>query len=236
MTAFSELQQHLTRYWALPYHDNSTLNTALNEVQAWQRIRIRHTHKALFEQPNHQLMTEYFLTQLYGGKEFKLLAIQLARLLPKAQKLESVIKESVLETGSMAIEAAVLAIELDLRLAEWLVAHDLPVTEQTVMLAYSVIDDSEARRIQIKSLKEVCYRTDKYLNSFFLQKAFQLAKSTVYHLNYQLLYDFVEAGFTAMKPLNSVGSFIEPFCARELMIVDQLREDKGGKQTKFVVL
>lgn len=39
-----------------------------------------------------------------------------------------------------------------------------------------------------------------------------------------------------MKPLNSVGSFIEPFCARELMIVDQLREDKGGKQTKFVVL
>ena len=229
MTAFSELQQHLTRYWALPYHDDPKLNTALNEVQAWQRIRIQRTHKELFEQPDNQLMAEYFLTQLYGGKEFKMLAVQLARILPKAQKLESLIKESALQTGSMAIEAAVLAIELDLHLAQWLVTRDMAITETSVMTAYSATDDSAARRKQINSLKEVCYRTDKYLNSFFLLKAFQLAKSTVYHLNYQLLYDFVEAGFTAIKPLDSVGSFIDPFCARELMIIDRIHADKSGK-------
>lgn len=229
MTAFSELQQHLTRYWALPYHDDPQLNTVLNEVQALQRIRIQHTHNELFEQPENQLMANYFLTQLYGGKEFKMLAVQLARILPKAQKLESLIKESALQTGSMAIQAAVLAIELDLHLAQWLIAQDLPVTEANVMTAYSVIDESTERRNQINNLKEVCYRTDKYLNSFFLLKAFQLAKSTVYHLNYQLLYDFVEAGFNAMKPLDSVSSFIDPFCARELMIIDRIHEDKDGK-------
>lgn len=226
MTAFAELEQHLTHYWALPYHDDPKLNTLLNEVQALQRLRIKHTHNELFEQSDNQLMADYFLTQLYGGKEFKLLAVQLARILPQAKKLESLIKESALQTGSMAIQAAVLAIELDMHLAQWLITHDLPANEDNVMTAYNTIDESDERREQINNLKEVCYRTDKYLNSFFLQKAFQLAKSTVYHLNYQLLYDFVEAGFTAMKPLDSVSSFIDPFCARELMIINRTYEDK----------
>ncbi|MBU5616394.1 hypothetical protein KPY62_04600 [Psychrobacter sp. TAE2020] len=235
MSAFLELQQHLTRYWALPYHDDPQLNTVLNQVQAWQRIRIQHTHNELFQQPNNQLMAKYFLTQLYGGQEFKMLAVQLARILPKAQKIESLIKESALQTGSMSIGAAVLAIELDLHLAQWLVARDLPVTEKNIMIAYSVIDESVERRNQIEGLKEVCYRTDKYLNSFLLQKAFQLAKSTVYHLNYQLLYDFVAAGFEAMKPLDSVKSFIDPFCQRELMIIDQIHDNKDDKHTGFSV-
>ncbi len=236
MTAFSDLQQHLTHYWALPHHEDHDLNTVLNEVQAWQRIRIQRTHNDLFEQPQNQLMANYFLTQLYGGKEFKLLAVQLARILPKAKKLEGLIKESVLKTGSMAIQAAVLAIELDLHLAQWLVTNGLPANEENVMTAYNTVDESAERRSQVKDLQEVCYLTDKYLNSFFLQKAFQLAKSTVYHLNYELLYDFVEAGFTAMKPLDSVRSFIDPFCARELMIIEQIHKDKDGKLTAFTVL
>ncbi len=233
MTAFMELQQHLKRYWALPYHEDPTLNTALHEVQAWQRQRIRQTHSELFTLPKNQLMAEYFLHQLYGGAEFKKLAIQLARLLPKAQKLERLIKDSVLETGNMAIQAAVLAIEMDLHLAQWLIAHELPVTEKNIMRAYSTIDESEARCLQLENLKEVCYRTDKYFNSYLLQKAFQLAKSTAYNNNYQPLYDFIDAGFAAMKPLDSVVSFIDPFCARELMIIEQIRDASNDNADGF---
>ncbi len=236
MTAFSELQQHLTRYWALPYHEDEHLNRALNEVQTWQRLRIQRTHKELFSQPNHKLMADYFLNQLYGGEKFKLLAVQLARVLPKAQKLERLVKESVLETASMSIQAAIVAIEMDLHLAEWLVAHHLPVNEKNVMMAYSILDESDERREQLCNLKEVCYRTDKYFNSFLLQKAFALAKSTAYSLNYQPLYDFVEAGFAAMKPLDSVSGFIDPFCARELAIIEQLhRADNNDKSKGFDV-
>lgn len=235
MTAFLELQQHLTRYWALPYHDDETLNRALNEVQTWQRLRIQRTHKELFSQPNNRSMANYFLTQLYGGEKFKLLAVQLARVLPKAQKLERLVKESVLETASMSIQAAILAIEMDLHLAQWLVDRNLPVNEKNVMLAYSVLDESAERREQLSNLKEVCYRTDKYFNSFLLQKAFALAKSTAYSLNYQPLYDFVEAGFAAMKPLESVSSFIDPFCARELEIIEQIHQANKGKSRGFDV-
>ena len=236
MSALSELQRHLTHYWALSFHEDAELNTKLNEVQDWQRARIRHTHSALFEQPKNQPMANYFLTQLYGGEEFKLLAQQLERILPKAKKLERLAKESALETGSMAIQAAILAIELDMHLAQWLIERDLPVNQDNMLAAYRDVNEAAERRVQIGNLKEVCYRTDKYLNSFMLRKAFGLAKGTAYRHNYQPLYDFIDAGFVAMKPLDSVSGFIDSFCARELMIVDQVHAtDNNGKTNVFGV-
>lgn len=233
MTALADLQQHLTRFWALPHHENDVLRAKLNEVQTWQQVRIRHTHRALFKQPKNQLMADYFLTKLYGGDEFEILAKQLARILPKAKKLERLAKESALEAGSMGIQAAILAIELDLHLAEWLLDQNLPVNADNMLAAYRAVDEEAERRVQIANLKDVCYRTDKHLNTFMLKKAFALAKSAAYRSNYQPLYDFIDAGFKAMKPLSSVSSFIEPFCERELLIVDEVHN--GGKPVGFGV-
>ncbi|KAA0915373.1 FFLEELY motif protein [Psychrobacter sp. ANT_WB68] len=236
MSALANLQQHLNRFWTLPHHENAALNTKLKEVQSWQQARLERTHSDLFEQPKNQLMADYFLTQLYGGDEFKVLAEQLERILPKAQKLERLAKESSLEAGSMGIQAAILAVELDLHLAEWLLAQDLPVNEENMLAAYRAVDEADERRVQIGNLKEVCYRTDKHLNSFMLKKAFTLAKGTAYRYNFQPLYDFIDTGFKAMKPLKSVSSFIEPFCERELEIIDEVHDtDNGGKPTAFGV-
>lgn len=236
MSALSGLQSHLTRYWALPYHEDKPLNDKLNEVQTWQRARIRRTHSALFEQPKNKPMADYFLTQLYGGDEFKLLAKQLERILPKAKKLERLAKESALETSSLTIQAAILAIELDMHLAQWLIAEDLPVNETTMLAAYRGVNEAAERRVQINNLKDVCYLTDKNLNSFILRKAFGLAKGAAYRHNFQPLYDFIDAGFAAMKPLKSVGGFIDPFCVRELEIIDQIhKSDNNDKISGFAV-
>ena len=236
MTALVDLQQHLTRFWALPHHQDEALNTKLKAVQSWQQARLQHTHRELFEQPKNQLMAAYFLTQLYGGEEFKLLAEQLARILPKAKKLERFAKESALDAGSMGIQAAIFAIELDLHLAQWLLDNDLPVNEDTMLTAYRAVNEENERRLQIANLKDVCYRTDKHLNSFMLKQAFALAKGTAYRHGYQPLYDFIDTGFKAMKPLSSVSSFIEPFCTRELSIIDQVHNnDNDGKPVAFDV-
>ncbi len=236
MSALLELQNHLNRYWALPIHEDKTLESKLYEVQAWQRERIKRSHQTLFEQPKNQPMAEYFLTQLYNGEEFKKLAEQITRILPKAKKLERLAKEAAIETGSMAIQATILAIELDMHLAQWLIANGLEVNEDNMMSAYRTVDESSARRLQINNLKNVCYGTDKHLNSFMLRKAFGLAKGTAYRHGYQPLYDFINSGFSAMKPLKSVSSFIEPFCERELLIVDQVHApDSHGKPAGFDV-
>jgi len=227
MAALTELQQHITHYWSLPYHQDEALNIKLNEVQAWQRDRLRNTHRQMFEQPKNKPMANYFLNKLYGGAEFGLLAKQLERILPKTKKIEKLAKESALQAGGLAIQASILAIELDMHLAQWLLKEDLPVNDDNMLAAYRAVDEADKRRTQIRNLKEVCYRTDKDLNSFMLRKAFALAKSTAYRRNYQPLYDFIEAGFEAMKPLKSVGTFIDPFCERELALIERVHQPQA---------
>jgi hypothetical protein len=222
MSALSDLQQHLAHYWQLPHHDDEALNQKLTEVQAWQRARIKRTHSELFNKPKNKLMADYFLTQLYDGAEFKALAKQLQRIVPKAQKVERFAPATALETGSMAISASTLAIELDLHLAEWLMEHSLPVNEDTILKAYRAVDEGDARKAQLENVKEVCYRADKYINSFMIRKAFGMTKRTAYRYNFNSLYDFINSGFAAMRPLDSVKGFIDPFCARELKIIDKV--------------
>lgn len=227
MSALANLQSHLEHYRQLPYHTDPVLAKKLHEVQSWQRDRLRATHKDLFAKPKYTLMGEYFVNKLYGGSEFDVLVKQFERIVPKAQKLEKLAPAAALETATHAIRAAIDATELDLHLAEWLVSHDLPVNKDNMLQAYRSVDEADARREQLDALKEVCYRTDKYINSFMLRKAFQLAKGTAYKYNYQPLYDFMAEGFAAMKPLPNVASFIEPVCERELKIIDRVHQSNN---------
>lgn len=225
MSALSQLQQHLQHYRQLPYHQNNALAQKLIQVQAWQRHRIHHTHDKLFAQPNHQAMAHYFIEQLYGGEAFDILAQQLERILPKAQKIEMLAPSAALETGVLGIYSAINAIELDMQLAQWLLEQNLEVNEANMVTAYRTVNAKAARERQIQDLKEMCYRTDKYINSFMLQKGFKLAKGTAYKHGYQPLYDFIAEGFAAMKPLKSVASFIDPFCEKEFAIIDYVHSE-----------
>lgn len=222
MSALSDLSVELKQFWELPHHNDPKLATKLAEVQSWQKDRIRNTHAELFSQPKNKPMADYFLTHLYGGDSLNQIVSQLEKIVPKAQKVEKLAPSNALETGTLGVETAITSTKLDLKLAQWLVNNDLEVNEANMKKAYLAVNDEAARRQQIEDLKQVCYRSDKYLNSFIVQKSFKLVKKQAYKRNLQPLYDFIDAGFSAMKPLKSVGNFIDPFCERELAIIDEV--------------
>lgn len=233
MSVLTSLKQDLLKFRQMPYHNDPALATTLAHVQQWQRERIRHTHAELFNQPKHHAMADFLINKLYGGDAFIKLAEQLERIVPKAEKLEKFVPSSALQTGILGIEAAIEAIRLDLQLAQYIQAtHPEVSTNQqslndTVMIeAYQAVNEPQARHQQIEQLRDVCYQTDKYIKSFVLQKAFALAKSTAYKYNYHPLYNFVAEGFEAIKPIKSIGAFIDPFCAKENAIIDNVHSNK----------
>lgn len=243
MRVLASLKQDLAEYHQLSYHNDPVLAAILAKVQWWQRERIRRTHAALFDEPKHQAMADFLINKLYGGDAFERLATQLERIIPKAEKLEKLIPESALHTGVLGIEAALEAIRLDLHLAEYIQNNQLltpseiadptaTLTETIMLQAYRGVNEEKARHQQIEQLRHVCYQTDKYIKSFVLQKAFAFAKGTAYKYDYQPLYDFVAEGFEAIKPIKSIGAFIDPFCAKENAIIDNVH---SGKPNPFVV-
>lgn len=223
MSAFDALKSQLAHYRALEHHQNPALAAQLIAVQTWQKARMQHTHRELFAQPEHQLMANYFLNRLYGGADFAILADQFDRVLLKAHKIEKIAPASAVQTGTLGIELAVLAIKLDEQLAKLLLAQQIDHLTDTVMLdAYLAADQAQQRQHQMAVLNQLGLKLDKYVRSLMIQTAFKLAKGTAYKHDFAPVYDFTAEGFTAMKSLDSAEGFIQAFTAQECEIIERV--------------
>lgn len=225
MCFLTDLQNNLSEFWALPYHQNQTLQNKLNQVQTWQRERILTTHQTQFSDPNYQPMAKFLIEQLYGGEKFATLAKQLELIAKKGEKVEKFIPDTALATGVAGVNEAIFAVKLDLQLAEYLLKNDLIVNEENIIQSYRMVNAKLQREQQIAQLKQMCYQSDKYLKSFILQKTFTLAKPLAYKHHFDALYDFIADGFLAMKPIKNMADFIEPFCQKELQIIENVHNN-----------
>jgi hypothetical protein len=227
MSAFDALKSQLARYRALEHHHNPILAAQLIAVQTWQKARMQHTHRELFAQPEHQLMAAYFLNRLYGGADFAILADQFERVILKAHKVEKIAPASAVHTGTLGIELAVLAIELDEQLAKLLLTQpSAPINDDTMLKAYLDADQAAARQHQMALLNELGLKLDKYVRSLMIQTAFKLAKGTAYKHDFAPVYDFTAEGFAAMKSLDSAAGFIETFTQAECEIIQRVHSQQ----------
>lgn len=222
------MQAMLTHYRNLEFHQNPQLAANLVALQNWQKKRMQHTHAALFAVPAHQLMTQYFLTRLYGGADFDILAEQFERVINKAKKFERLVPASTIITGCEAIELAVLGIELDQQLAR-LITTDLQynkfgeIDDNFVIELYHQANQTEARIHQLHLLDKLGSSLDKYVRSFIVQSAFKMSKGAAERHHFDPLYDFLGEGFAAMKPLKSAEVFVGVFTRHEREIIDRIQ-------------
>lgn len=246
MSYVQTLVDVLTAYQALPHHSDQTLANTLNAVQTWQKARIKKANAPLFDNAKTAPLAHYLIDRIYGDDDFDVLASQLLvvgqNALSGSGRLEKLIPTNALATGVMGVKSAVTAIQLDLALAQTIVQHDsfltqfhgTGITDELMIAVYQTANAKNERIAQIHDIKAVCEQSDKYFNSFLIQKAFALAKSTAYAHGYQPLYDFIGDGLIAMKALKKVSDFTEPFVATELAIIHNIHHQ--GKIHDFSTL
>ncbi len=228
MSSLAPLIQTLARYRTLEFHHNPQLAARLSAIQNWQKKRMQHVHAELFSIPEHHLMTQYFLNQLYGGSNFNVLAEQCERVLQTAKTFEGLLPASVINTALKATELSVLAIELDQELALRLDRdllddrQDPAINDQQMIQLCRSANQLSARFHQFDLLDELGDSLDKYVRSKVIHSIFKLSKglSTRYGLN--SLYQFTDEGFEAMKPLKSAKDFVGEFTQGERAMIQQV--------------
>ena len=225
MSKLAVLDDLLERYYQLKYHTQPDILSRLQDVQAWQKARMQRTHHKHFSAKQNQLMAEYFLNRLYGGTDFDALAAQIARLTRYAHKAEKVIPENAIKTGTLGVELAILAVQLDEQVAIQLLQdyhpHDA-LTDEMLRLTYLKLDQGEARLKQLALLDQLGMSLDKYMRSFVVYTAFKMCKGAANKYNFQVMYEFMQDGFLAMKPLKSAEKFVRDFTATERQIIDKV--------------
>lgn len=228
MSQIQTLLQHLNDYNALAHHHDANLMTALDAIQSWQRRRIHQTHQGLFTNPKTAPLIHFLIDRIYDHTTFDTISKQLQTATNKAVdgsgRLKKLIPNKALDAGLIGIDAAIDAIKLDLALAKIYVTayKDMPINDELMTRLYQAGNDKSERIRQIQNIGEACHISYQQFNSFLLQKAFKLAKSTAYNNGYQPLYDFIHDGLHAIATIDNIGSFCSSFMTTELTAIEQI--------------
>lgn len=225
MSKLAALDDLLELYYQLNYHQNPDIFRRLQDVQAWQKQRMQATHSKQFAEKQNVLMSEYFLNRLYGGPDFDALAEQIARLMKYAHKAEKLIPENAVKTGTSGVSLAILAVQLDEQVAMQLLEDYHPheaLNDEMMRLTYLKLDQGQPRLKQLDLLDQLGFSLDKYMRSFMVQAAFKMCKGAASKYNFNIMYEFMQDGFLAMKPLKSAEKFVKDFTAVERQIIHKV--------------
>ena len=225
MSKLAVLDDLLELYYQLNYHKKPEILARLQDVQQWQKQRMQHTHAKQFAEKHNVLMSEYFINRLYGGPDFDALAQQIARLTRYAHKAEKLIPDNAIKTGTSGVQLAILAVQLDEQVAMQLLADypsNPPLTDEMMRLTYLKLDQGKDRLLQLQLLDDLGRNLDKYMRSFMVYTAFKMCKGAASKYNFEIMYDFMQDGFLAMKPLKSAEKFVREFTAVERQIVQRV--------------
>lgn len=225
MSKLAALDDLLELYYQLNYHQNPEIFRRLQDVQAWQKQRMQATHSKQFAEKQNVLMSEYFLNRLYGGPDFDALAEQIARLMKYAHKAEKLIPENAVKTGTSGVSLAILAVQLDEQVAMQLLEDYHPheaLNDEMMRLTYLKLDQGQSRLRQLDLLDQLGFSLDKYMRSFMVQTAFKMCKGAASKYNFDIMYEFMQNGFLAMKPLKSAEKFVKDFTAVERQIIHKV--------------
>lgn len=233
MSKLAPFDDLLLKYKAFKYHDDVVLAQRLKDVQTWMKQRIAHTHHDFFAQPKNKLMAQYFLKRLYGGPDFDALAQQIERLLKFAHKVEKFVPENGIKTGTKSVSLAVLATQLDEQIAIQLLQDypaEAPITDEMMRQTLIKLDQADVRYQQLDLLDELGIVLDKYMRSTMMYTTFKMCKGLAHKYQFDGMYEFIQEGFSAMKPLKSAAKFIQIFTEKEREIIAKVH---SGHPTPF---
>ena len=225
MSKLAALDDLLALYYQLNYHQNPAIFQRLQDVQAWQKQRMQRTHAKTFAEKQNILMSEYFLNHLYKKPNLNALAGQIARLMKYVHKAEKLIPENAIKTGTSGVALAILAVRLDEQVAMQLLQDYHPneaLTDEMMRLTYLKLDQGQQRLEQLDLLDQLGKSLDKYMRSFVVYTAFKMCKGTANKYHFQIMYEFMQDGFLAMKPLKSAEKFVQDFTAVERQIIHKV--------------
>jgi hypothetical protein len=205
-----------------PVREPRNLLPQLSLLRQWQSKRLAGSFADLLADPRMRPAAEFFLSDLYGDRDFSARDRDAARVLPMMSRL---LPDSLLQAATEAIELAVLSHVLDLRMAGQLASRPRPMAPITVAdygRAYRHGGYRHLRQHQIVLVLRVGHTLDAAVKKHGVYKILRAARIPAQLAGLSELQAFLERGFTAFDALGGADEFLEAVAGRELDASDRL--------------
>lgn len=185
-------------------------------VRQWQSRRLAEAFQDFLDDPKRRPAARFFLSDLYGDRDFSARDRDAAKLLPMMSRF---LPDSLLHAATDAIELAVLSHAFDLRLADHLAKRTdplAPISLADYRRAYQAAGHPLLRRHQIGLILSVGRALDSAVKKHGVYKLLKAARIPAQLAGVAELQKFLERGFTAFDALGGADSFLEDVVGREL--------------------
>ena len=194
----------------------------LSLLRQWQSRRLAASFTDFLADPRMRPAAQFFLSDLYGDRDFSARDRDAARILPMMARL---LPDTLLRAATEAIELAVLSHVLDLRVAEQLAARRQPIGPISVAdycRAYRHGGYRRLRQHQIELVLQVGHALDAAVKKHGVYKLLRAARIPAQLAGLSELQAFLERGFTAFDALGGADEFLDAVASRELAVSQRL--------------
>ncbi len=192
-------------------------------LRAWQSARFMRTYPDLMASKRYRPAAEFFLSDLYGPKDFSRRDAELERILPVVTRLLPV---SAVHTLALGMELDVLSEYLDSAMAQALLAGGrspkADISEAAYIKAYRACGDRLGRETQIELLMQIGRALDHITRKPLLKSAIALMKGPAHATGMTALHDFLDRGFHAFCNIDGADEFLDIIRTRETRILERL--------------
>ena len=185
-----------------------------DRLRAWQAARLAKTHADLLASPQFSIAATFFLSDLYGPKDFSERDTEMEKVLPI---MTTMLPLSGLRTLLLAVEVDALSERFD---AEMLAVLGKRLDQDGLALddyaaAYRQVGDRDGRELQIRLIGETGEALDALAHKTFAGAALKLMHGPAQLAGLGELHAFLERGFNAFRSLRRADEFLETIVQRE---------------------
>jgi len=185
----------------------------LQYLQTWQQERIARTFDDLIQQNAYRPAINFFLTELYGGLDFRKRDQDMSKVMPVMKRFLS---DKVLFIMSDAFELQAVSLEFDIEMAGYMQQLNIQSLDMDRYCeVYRACSDKPGRERQILLIKNIGYKLDGLVNKPLVNMLVRLLRGPAHAAGFGELQEFLESGLGSFRKLDDVEYFIESIYERE---------------------
>ena len=192
---------------------------SLARLQHWQRLRLNATYRDLRDDPVYFPACEFFLDELYGGRDFVERDRQLMRAAPVMRRF---LPDHLIGAVGDAMQLQAVSQQFDLALAELLLETD-PITQPDYARAYRGHGDWDGREHQLTLIREVGELLGETVQRPLVHRLIGLMHGPAVLAGFGMLQSFLREGLDAFAEMGPADHFLETISGREHAGLEAMR-------------
>lgn len=182
-------------------------------LQRWQQNRLATTFADLVRQEAYRPAVTFFLTELYGGLDFRKRDQDMHRVMPVMKRF---LPDKVLYIMSEAFELQAISLEFDMEMARHMRLQGFDELDMSAYCdVYTACSDKPGRERQILLIRKLGYDLDRLEKKPLVNTLVRLLRGPAHAAGFGALQEFLEHGLDSFRAMGDVAYFIETIYERE---------------------